>query len=74
MTAQLTKKDHLMRNLKKFKRQLEKEGKIEEAASYDFFPITYNLPGEYPMFCEEFKKNSNSVWIMKPVSTYIISF
>lgn len=56
-----------MRNLKKYKRQLEKDGKIEEANQYDFFPMTYNLPLEYPIFCDEFKKNGNSVWIMKPV-------
>ena len=60
-----------MRNLKKHRRQLEKEGKLEEAAEYDFFPITYNLPTEYPTFSDEFKKNAsasqNGVWIMKPI-------
>ncbi len=56
-----------MRNLKKYRRQLEKDGKLDEAAEYDFFPMTYNLPTEYPTFSEEFKKNTNSVWIMKPV-------
>ncbi len=32
-----------------------------------FFPITYNLPGEYSIFYEEYKRNPKSVWIMKPV-------
>lgn len=34
---------------------------------YDFFPITYILPNEYQMFVEEFKRNSTSTWIAKPV-------
>ena len=33
---------------------------------YNFFPTTYNLPGDYSLFVEEFKK-SQGVWIMKPV-------
>lgn len=57
----------MIKNLKRYKKALEKEGKLDEAAAYNFFPTTYNLPGEYSLFCEEFKKN-NQVWIMKPVS------
>jgi hypothetical protein len=34
--------------------------------SYDFFPVTYILPGEYAIFVEEFKRNQG-VWIMKPI-------
>ena len=33
----------------------------------NFFPVTYNLPGEYSIYYEEYKRNSKSVWIMKPV-------
>jgi tubulin polyglutamylase TTLL9 len=58
----------MIKNFKRYKKQLEKEGKLDEAAAYNFFPTTYNLPSEYSLFCEEFKKN-NCVWIMKPVST-----
>jgi tubulin polyglutamylase TTLL9 len=36
--------------------------------SYNFFPTTYNLPGDYSLFVEEFKKNIGSVWIMKPIA------
>ena len=39
--------------------------------SYNFFPVTYNLPAEYSIFFEEFKRNQsnpNNYWIMKPVS------
>jgi len=64
---ELCRKDNLIKNLKRYKRNLEKEGKLDDAAAYNFFPTTYNLPGEYSIFCEEFKRNSNTVWIMKPV-------
>jgi tubulin polyglutamylase TTLL9 len=57
----------MIKNLKRYKRQLEKEGRNEEAADMDFFPITYNMPGEYSLFVEEFKRNPNTIWIMKPV-------
>ena len=46
---------------------MEKEGKSEEAASINFFPTTYDLPNEYSLFVEEFKKIHGSVWIMKPI-------
>ena len=61
----------MIKNLKRFKKNLEKEGKLEEATSYNFFPLTYNLPTDYAIFFEEFKRsNSNSeksLWIMKPI-------
>ena len=52
----LTRKDLMIKNLKRHKKNLEKEGKQEEAASYNFFPSTFHLPSEYPIFYEEFKK------------------
>lgn len=33
---------------------------------YNFFPTTYNLPGDYSLFVEEFRK-IGAVWIMKPI-------
>jgi tubulin polyglutamylase TTLL1 len=30
--------------------------------------MTYILPGDYTIFVEEFKKNPNTTWIMKPTS------
>lgn len=56
----------MVKNLKRYKKQLEREGKGAEAHTYDFFPTTYNLPGDYSLFVEEFKKTGN-VWIMKPI-------
>ena len=62
----------MFKNIKKYKKNLEKEGKIEESLlyflyflfnltkqkSYNFTPLTYQLPNEYSIFCEEFKKTN----------------
>ena len=37
--------------------------------SYNFFPQTYNMPGEYSLFFEEYKRYQNLMWIMKPVNS-----
>lgn len=48
---ELTRKDLLMKNLKRAKRQFERTSPAE-AAKYEFFPTTYLLPNEYNMFVE----------------------
>ncbi|TYZ59530.1 hypothetical protein PybrP1_003448 [[Pythium] brassicae (nom. inval.)] len=71
---ELCRKDLLIKNLKRAKRAMEKKAKAEDSSStetdslglYDFFPITYILPGEYAIFVEEFKRNQG-IWIMKPI-------
>jgi tubulin polyglutamylase TTLL9 len=50
------------------RRQLEKEGRYEEAATYDFIPTTFMLPREYSIFVEKFKE-VGGVWIMKPIGS-----
>jgi tubulin polyglutamylase TTLL9 len=66
---ELTRKDLMVKNLKRHKKQLEKEGKFEDANAYNFYPTTYNLPGDYSLFVEEFKKTAGTVWwIMKPIA------
>ena len=61
----------LNKNLKKFKRALDKQGNAQESGEYDFLPSTYLLPSEYVIFYEEFKKfqqnEGRTLWIMKPV-------
>eukprot|EP00929_Paragymnodinium_shiwhaense_P009501 TRINITY_DN113693_c0_g1_i1.p1 TRINITY_DN113693_c0_g1~~TRINITY_DN113693_c0_g1_i1.p1 ORF type:complete len:507 (-),score=94.48 TRINITY_DN113693_c0_g1_i1:183-1703(-) len=64
---ELTRKDLLIKNLKRTKRSLEKEGRMEEAQKYNVCPVTFVVPQEYSMFVEEFKKSSGATWIMKPV-------
>ena len=56
----------MVKNLKMHKKQLEKE-KPDEALSFNFFPTTYTLPGDYSLFVEEFKRSAGNVWIMKPI-------
>lgn len=58
----------MAKNVKRRRRTLEKEGKFEEALTYDFIPNTFVLPREYSMFVEEFKK-TGGVWIMKPIGS-----
>lgn len=69
---ELCRKDLLIKNLKKYKRALEKEGRGEEAGQVSFIPMSYLLPSEYVIFFDEFKKanamNERSIWIMKPIS------
>ena len=48
----------MVKNLKRMKKQVEREKGAEEASHYDFFPTTFILPSEYQMFVEEFKRSS----------------
>jgi len=64
---ELTRKDNLIKNLKRMQRQLQREGREEEARRYDFFPGTYVLPADYGLFVEEFKQQGGAIWIMKPI-------
>ena len=64
---ELTRKDNLIKNLKRTQRQLQREGKEEEARKYDFFPGTFVLPADYGLFVEEFKSQVGAIWIMKPI-------
>lgn len=34
----------------------------------DFVPVTYLLPADYSLFVEEFRRNPNAMWIMKPTA------
>ena len=61
---ELTRKDLMAKNIKKYKKQLLKEGKTVD--HLDFLPLTYVLPQDMPVFIEEFKKYPNSLWILKP--------
>ncbi|CAE7694835.1 TTLL9, partial [Symbiodinium microadriaticum] len=63
---ELCRKDLVAKNIKRQRRQLEKEGRTEEASQYDILPTTFLLPREYAMFVEEFKK-IGGIWIMKPI-------
>ena len=65
---ELTRKNLMVKNLKRLRKQFEREHGKTAAAKCDFYPTSYELPAEYHIFVEEFKKNPGSVWIMKPVA------
>eukprot|EP00948_MAST-09A_sp_MAST-9A-sp1_P002308 g2308.t1 len=64
---ELTRKDLLVKNLKRLRRHLERNECPDDAAKFAFFPATFTLPSEYGIFVEEFKRNPGSTWIMKPI-------
>ncbi|KAL0489461.1 tubulin polyglutamylase [Acrasis kona] len=63
---ELTRKDLLVKNLKRMKKILEKEEKYDDAKRYNFSPTSYVLPQEYGLFTEEYKR-TGGVYIMKPI-------
>jgi tubulin polyglutamylase TTLL9 len=64
---QLTRKDLLVKNMKRMTKTVEKEYGKQEAAKFDFISTSYVLPQEHALFQEEFKRNPGGIWIMKPV-------
>jgi tubulin polyglutamylase TTLL1 len=63
----------MVKNIKRFRKDMEKEqnpiADRDESGNLiymDIVPMTYILPGDYTIFVEEFKKNPNTTWIMKP--------
>lgn len=78
---ELTRKNLLAKNLKRFQKMMVNRTKHEsndcrEAIEneMDFFPVTFELPDQWHMFVEEFKrknggneKKKKSIWIMKPI-------
>ncbi|XP_015684586.1 probable tubulin polyglutamylase TTLL9, partial [Protobothrops mucrosquamatus] len=65
---ELTRKNYTVKNLKRLRKQLERESGKLEATKCDFFPKTFEMPSEYHLFVEEFRKNPGITWIMKPVA------
>ncbi|CAN2389900.1 ligase activity, partial [Pristimantis euphronides] len=65
---ELTRKNFMVKNLKRFRKQLERESDRFDAEKCDFFPKTFELPLEYHLFVEEFRRNPGITWIMKPVA------
>lgn len=69
---ELTRKDLLVKNLKRAQRQAQRDCLDEEARGYAACsPATFFLPTEYSIFVEEFKKqqSSGTIWIMKPIGS-----
>ena len=65
----------MVKNIKRFRKDMEKENnpiaERDELGNFiylDIVPMTYILPGDYTIFIEDFKKNPNTTWIMKPTA------
>ncbi|XP_026545382.1 probable tubulin polyglutamylase TTLL9 [Notechis scutatus] len=69
---ELTRKNYTVKNLKRLRKQLERESGKLEAMKCDFFPKTFEMPSEYHLFVEEFRKNPGITWIMKPGCKWMI--
>ena len=61
---ELTRKDLMVKNIKRYAKELAKEGLHVPL----FVPTTYMLPADYSLFVEEFRRRPNTTWIMKPTS------
>ncbi|KAM6378679.1 LOW QUALITY PROTEIN: putative tubulin polyglutamylase TTLL9 [Pluvialis apricaria] len=65
-SRKLSQKNYLVKNLKRFWKQLEREAGKLEATKCVFIPKTFKMPSEYHLFVEEFRKNPGITWILKP--------
>lgn len=65
----------MVKNIKRYRKELEKDGNVlaekDEYGMYkylDFIPVTYMMPADYNLFAEDFKRDPNHTWIMKPAA------
>ncbi|XP_014671745.1 PREDICTED: probable tubulin polyglutamylase TTLL9 [Priapulus caudatus] len=66
---ELTRKNLMDKNLRRHRKQLEKEGGREAGLVCDFTPCSFELPSEYQLFVEEYKRCPGQIWIMKPAGS-----
>ncbi len=64
---EITRKDNLVKNINRMRKQLQRAGAADEAQKYNFLPASYVLPGDYRLFVEHFKSHPDETWIMKPI-------
>lgn len=63
---ELTRKDLMVKNMKRYLKDIAKDPSLP--VPQEFVPVTYLLPADYTLFVEEFRRNPNAMWIMKPTS------
>ncbi|KAM8877156.1 putative tubulin polyglutamylase TTLL9 [Synchiropus picturatus] len=64
---ELTMKNLMARNLRKYQKMSSKDSSC--LGVYDFFPETFQMPIDYHLFVEHFKRYPGSIWIMKPAAS-----
>lgn len=64
----------LAKNVKRYQRRCKEESSLPGAATAtpaaaapDFLPATFALPHDYALFLEEFKRQPDATWILKPI-------
>ena len=63
---ELTRKDLMVKNIKRYMKDMARDSSLPQPP--EFVPVTYLLPADYTLFVEEFRRNPNAMWIMKPTS------
>lgn len=78
---ELVRKDLLMKNINKYRKELAKKhdpiaekgeeilptGRVVSRFLYlDIIPVTFALPTDYKQFVDEYHKNPQATWILKP--------
>ena len=63
----------MVKNIKRYGKDLERgnnplaeKDELSRYVNMDTISQTYIFPGEYNFFVEEFRRNPNATWIMKP--------
>jgi tubulin polyglutamylase TTLL1 len=77
---ELTRKDLMVKNIKRYMKEVSRADSSAAASGgtasnlagmpplQEFVPVTYLLPADYTLFVEEFRRQPNTMWIMKPTS------
>ncbi|XP_014248265.1 probable tubulin polyglutamylase TTLL9 [Cimex lectularius] len=63
---EISRKNHLARNMARYKKTLQREGRPEEAKFCDCIPLTFELPGEYAILMSYCRVNPGKNFIVKP--------
>ncbi|KAI5744944.1 hypothetical protein M8J76_006834 [Diaphorina citri] len=63
---EISRKNYLARNLKRYRRQCVKNGNTEEAELSNAMPMTFEIPSETALFLQEARRDSHNMWIVKP--------